>query len=191
MWGVTIKRRKYSKALIGMNVKGANLMIKSTGFTLIELMLVIVIVAIFAAIAIPSYQAQIRRSDAAAVQQEIQKLAEQLERYKSRNFSYHGFDPKYLYGQSSSMTSIDFPSSTNKKYTITLADISETTATTLLSTSSGLGQKWAINAVPVKTQYEAFLFTSTGIRCKNQYLIASDLTNINSYTGCIANAEKW
>ena len=85
MWGVTIKRRKYSKALIGMNVKGANLMIKSKGFTLIELMLVIVIVAIFAAIAIPSYQAQIRRSDAAAVQQEIQKLAEQLERYKSWN----------------------------------------------------------------------------------------------------------
>ena len=75
MWGVIIKPRKYSKALIGMNVNEVNSMTKSKGFTLIELMLVVVIVAIFAAIAIPSYQAQIRRADTAAVQQEMQKLA--------------------------------------------------------------------------------------------------------------------
>lgn len=165
-------------------------MIKIKGFTLIELMVVIVIVAIFVAIAIPSYQAQIRRSDTAAVQQEMQKLAEQLERYKSRNFSYHGFDPKYLYGETTEMSTIDFPSS-NKKYTITLADISETTATTLLSSSTGLGRQWAIKAIPVNTQYDALLLTSSGIRCKNKYLVSNDLTNINAYTGCVANAEKW
>lgn len=166
-------------------------MLKVEGFTLIELMVVVVIVAILAAIAIPSYQAQVRRSDTAAVQQEMLKLAEQLERYKSRNFSYHGFDPKYLYGGTTGMSSIDFPSTANKKYTITLADISETTATTLLGSSTGLGQKWAMNAIPVNSGYEALLSTSTNIRCKNKYVISSDLTAISAYTGCSTHAEKW
>ena len=44
------------------------------GFTLIELMVVVVIVAIFAAIAIPSYQNYVRRAEASQVQQEIQRL---------------------------------------------------------------------------------------------------------------------
>ncbi|KKC43726.1 type IV pilin protein [Acinetobacter sp. V2] len=164
---------------------------KNMGFTLIELMIVVMIVAVFAAIAIPSYQAQIRRADTAAVQQELLKLAGQLERYKSQNFSYHGFDPKYLYGQTSAMSSVDFPSSTNKKYTITLADVSGTDATTLLASSAGLGQRWAIRAIPETAGYDALLVTSTGIKCKSKYLVANDLTNINNYTGCAANAKKW
>lgn len=61
------------------------------GFTLIELMIVVVIVAIFAAIAIPSYQAYTRKAIAAKAQQEIQLLAEQLERHKGKNFSYLKF----------------------------------------------------------------------------------------------------
>ena len=60
------------------------------GFTLIELMIVLVIVAIFAAIAIPSYQEYARRADVSMVQQEMQKIAEQLERHKSKNFTYRG-----------------------------------------------------------------------------------------------------
>ena len=67
------------------------------GFTLIELMIVLVIVAIFAAIAIPSYQEYARRADVSMVQQEMQKIAEQLERHKSKNFTYRGFDPNYIY----------------------------------------------------------------------------------------------
>ena len=57
------------------------------GFTLIELMIVVVIVAIFAAIAIPSYQAYTRKAIAATAQQDIQLLEEQLERHKGKNFS--------------------------------------------------------------------------------------------------------
>ncbi|MFV5646167.1 prepilin-type N-terminal cleavage/methylation domain-containing protein, partial [Acinetobacter baumannii] len=47
------------------------------GVTLIELMVVIVIVAIFASIAIPSYQSYSRRATASAAKSEILKLAEQ------------------------------------------------------------------------------------------------------------------
>lgn len=68
-----------------------------TGFTLIELMVVVVIVALLAAIVMPSYQVYIQRSHLAQAQQEMQKLAEQLERHKAKNFSYKGFEASYLY----------------------------------------------------------------------------------------------
>lgn len=164
------------------------------GFTLVELMLVVVIVAIFAMIAIPSYQSYIRRSNADAVQAEMLRLADQLENYKSRNFSYHGFDPYYLYGKTAGISSFDFPVKTDatKRYTVTLADISSDTAGTLLSTNeSGLGQKWAIIAIPVDTKYDAMLLTSTGTRCKTTYYTASDLTNIEAYTDCGSSSSDW
>src|SRR5690606_31427692 len=78
------------------------------GFTLIELMVVIVIVAILAAIAIPSYQQYIRRSHLAQVQQEMLKLSEQLERHKAKNFSYKGFNAAYLYADKSGNVSPNF-----------------------------------------------------------------------------------
>lgn len=163
------------------------------GFTLVELMVVVVIIAIFAMIAIPSYQSYIRRSDANAVQAEMLRLADQLENYKSRNFSYHGFDPYYLYGQTSGMSNFDFPLriGATKRYTVTLADVSVSTATTLLPNSTGLGQKWAIIAIPVDTKYDAMLLTSTGTRCKSTYYTATDLTNIEAYTDCGSSSSDW
>lgn len=72
------------------------------GFTLIELMVVVVILSILAAIATVSYKQFVQRSVAAQAQQEIAKLSEQLERHKSRNFSYKGFDATYMYTGGSS-----------------------------------------------------------------------------------------
>lgn len=81
------------------------------GFTLIELMVVVVVVAILAAIAIPSYQQYIRRGHLAQAQQEMLKLAEQLERHKAKNFSYKGFDAAYLYTDKAGTLSTNFNSS--------------------------------------------------------------------------------
>ena len=63
---------------------------KRSGFTLIELMIVLVVIAVFAAIAVPSYQAYIQKKDLALAKQEALKMASELERFKNKNFSYKG-----------------------------------------------------------------------------------------------------
>jgi type IV pilus assembly protein PilE len=70
---------------------------KSRGFTLIELMVVVAVIAILAAIALPSYRAQVRKSrrtDAIATINSIM-LAEERFRTNNPNFAYWadtGFD---------------------------------------------------------------------------------------------------
>ena len=60
------------------------------GFSLIELLIAIAIVAILAAVAVPSYQSQVRESrrmDAAGV---LMQARQAMERYYSNNFTYVG-----------------------------------------------------------------------------------------------------
>jgi type IV pilus assembly protein PilE len=58
------------------------------GFTLLELMITVVIVAIFAAIALPSYQEQIRKTRRADARQELMRLATAQERFYTNCNSY-------------------------------------------------------------------------------------------------------
>ncbi len=53
----------------------------SRGFTLLELMITVVIVAIFAALALPSYQEQIRKTRRADARQELMRFATAQERF--------------------------------------------------------------------------------------------------------------
>lgn len=143
------------------------------GFTLIELMLVVIIIAIFTAIALPSYQYFIKKKDMAQTQQEMLKLADRLERHKAQNFSYKKFDPKFLYsGVTTPMSYVYVPdatSSSNAKYKIEIKDISESNITDLLS--SNLGKAWSMKASPMNTKDSSlytFLLTSHGVKCKTK-----------------------
>lgn len=60
------------------------------GFTLIELMIVIVIIGILAAIAFPSYQGAIRESRRVVAEGDLVELASDLERYYTTNNTYLG-----------------------------------------------------------------------------------------------------
>jgi type IV pilus assembly protein PilE len=61
------------------------------GFTLIELMVVVAIVAILAAIALPSYNDSVRKSRRGQVKADIAELAQRAERWHTINNTYEGF----------------------------------------------------------------------------------------------------
>ena len=140
----------------------------TSGFTLIELMVVVVTVAIFAAIAIPSYQAYARRAVASKAQQEMQHIATLLERHKARNFSYKGFS---------------IAAQTVQTYSFDLKDGVDTAK--LLSDDAANGRSWVLKATTDNVQNYNFLMTSAGVRCKNK-----TQANVN-YTGCGVGSEPW
>lgn len=61
---------------------------KTSGFTLIELMVVMAIIAIIAAIAYPSYQQSVQRTRRAAAAGCMMGLSQFMERYYTTNMSY-------------------------------------------------------------------------------------------------------
>lgn len=84
------------------------------GFTLIEVMIVVVIVAILASVAFPSYQAYVDRSNRLAAQQFMLEVANRAEEYRLDRRVY----PPNLAAVASA------PADVTKHFTITLAPTS-------------------------------------------------------------------
>ena len=119
---------------------------KTHGFTLIELMITVVVVAIIAAIAVPSYQQYIERKDLAIARQEALRIAAELERFKAKNFSYKGFDASYLYTYESTdaggnLATASYYNKTTGQLLLPLGSTSSTAKYTLTLVDGGAAHK--------------------------------------------------
>ncbi|MGI6408906.1 MAG: type IV pilin protein [Thiopseudomonas sp.] len=85
------------------------------GFTLIEVMIVVVIIGILASIAYPSYQEYVRRANRAEGQAFLQDIAARQERYFSQN-------NKYITSVNDIASLGAKNSSETKKYELTISD---------------------------------------------------------------------
>lgn len=152
-----------------------------TGFTLIELMITVAIVAIIAAIAIPSYDTYIRRADLSTAQQEMFKIAELLEKHRARNFSYDGFVLKGTATNQGAYYTV--PSATNTTLLLPLTATSGNQKFTLTLTVNT--QAWSLKAESQSPRNYSLLFTSTGLKCKTK--TAANITT----SSCGNETEDW
>jgi len=104
------------------------------GFTLIEVMIVVAVIGILAAIAFPSYQSQIRKSNRAAAQAVLMDAANKQQFYLSSQREYADTLPKL---------NITVPTDVSRWYDVTVTTDPVATPPTFLLTATpkaGLAQ---------------------------------------------------
>lgn len=73
---------------------------RASGFTLIEVMIVVAIVAILASIAYPAYTDQVRKTRRADAKASLMELSQGAERFYTQNGTYDGYEAVLPYDES-------------------------------------------------------------------------------------------
>ena len=117
------------------------------GFTLIELMIVVVILGILAAIAYPSYQGYIEKGKRVDMMAEMQQIGSRIEANKITYKRYDRIPLNEIYSNSVTGTATTFPNSGEALYTISIETLDN--ATPPNATAGLLGGNWLLTAAPI------------------------------------------
>ncbi|MCH9690659.1 MAG: type IV pilin protein [Gammaproteobacteria bacterium] len=130
---------------------------KQQGFTLIEMLIVIVVIAILASIALPAYRSQVISANRADAQGALMNLAQAMERYYTQNGNYDGTHANGVPTIFPAEVPID---GTNKSYTLKVI------------TSGTPATAYTLTAIPISGSIQAgdgaFSLSSTGERLWNK-----------------------
>lgn len=123
------------------------------GFTLIELMIVVAILGIIAAIAYPSYVGYIEKGKRVDMMTEMQQIGSRIEANKITYKRYDRIPLNEIYSNSVTGTATTFPNSGEALYTISIETLDN--ATPPNATAGLLGGNWLLTAAPISgTQME-------------------------------------
>lgn len=115
---------------------------RAKGFTLMEVMIVVAIIAIMAAVGIPSYRNYVLKTNRKAAIADMQSVQQRLERaYTQSNGAYPvALNGAGVCGAASQLTS---PSTGSPKYALTVV---------ITAVTSGFGQGYTVTAAPCGSQ---------------------------------------
>ncbi len=105
---------------------------RSFGFTLIELMIAVVVVAILAAVAYPSYQSSMRKGHRADAQAHLMDLAQREQQY---------FTDNRAFANSPTVLQTPVPSTVSPYYTITITAPAGATPPTFTITATPIASQ--------------------------------------------------
>lgn len=144
------------------------------GFSLIELMIVVVIIGIITAISYPAYQNHLKKTQRVEMQAELVNLSSHLQRYKIANFTFTPANTAITLadlGYTLSNGSLLLPIGNKPTYAITLGNVTANT--------------WTLTAAPINSQLgDGFIVLNhRGERCWNKG------TGKTNGTACVPTAS--
>ena len=165
------------------------------GFTLIELMVVVMILGILSAIAIPSYRQYVQKNARSEAESSLLGMSVELEQWRAKTLTYGGFTPRQ--GWSSTANTVYVPSgssATTHNYAISIMHVSSASTPVALSLSTASpANSWVMVATPragsLVENSPMLAYTSQGVKCESK---AGDImVKAGSKQNCGVGSKPW